>query len=120
MLLVHPVEKNEKQLPSPYQLRRKILLKHKKLPEGQDESLCLVRNDDGREMDLRNSVKNGIMYLEDPVNKEWNSHFFVLTQNKLFYTDSYRTDQVSLILLLIHCSPENSRHIIKNKILIKV
>lgn len=43
----------------------------------------------GREMDLRNTVKNGILYLEDPVDKEWNPHFFVLTQNKLFYTDSY-------------------------------
>lgn len=90
-LLTHPVEKNEKQLPSPYQLRRKILLKHKKLPEGQDENSVLVRND-GSEMDLRNSIKNGIMYLEDPVDKEWNPHFFVLTQNKLFYTDSYKME----------------------------
>lgn len=93
MLLIHPVEKNEKKLPSPYQLRRKILLKHKKLPEGQDESSFLVRNEDAREMDLRNTVKNGIMYLEDPVDKDWNPHFFVLTQNKLIYTDS--TDHVS-------------------------
>lgn len=94
MLLIHPVEKNEKQLPSPYQLRRKIILKHKKLPEGQDESAFLVRND-ANEMDLRNSIKNGIMYLEDPVDKEWNPHFFVLTQSKLFYTDSYKIDQES-------------------------
>lgn len=94
MLLIHPVEKNEKHLPSPFQLRRKILLKHKKLPEGQDESSLLTRNEDGREMDLRNTVKNGIMYLEDPVDKEWNPHFFVLTQNKLFYTGSYHSEQV--------------------------
>lgn len=40
-------------------------------------------------MDLRNTVKNGILYLEDPVDKEWNPHFFVLTQNKLFYTQHY-------------------------------
>lgn len=94
MLLVHPVEKNEKQLPSPHQLKRKILLKHKKLPEGQDENSFMIKTDDVKEMDLRNTVKNGIMYLEDPVDKEWNPHFFVLTQHKLFYTDSYRTEQV--------------------------
>ncbi|KAK6627331.1 hypothetical protein RUM44_009808 [Polyplax serrata] len=90
MLLVQPVEKNEKQLPSPWQLRRKILLKHKKLPDGVDENSLLIRSDDGREMDLRNTVKNGILYLEDPVDNEWNPHFFVLTQNKLFYTDSFQ------------------------------
>lgn len=94
MLVTHPVDKNEKQLPSPHHLRRKIILKHKKLPEGQDESAFLVRNE-GNELDLRNSVKSGIMYIEDPVDKEWNPHFFVLTQYKLFYTDSYKLDQVS-------------------------
>lgn len=47
MLLINPVDKNEKQLPSPLQLRRKIILKHKKLPEGVDENLVVTRNDDG-------------------------------------------------------------------------
>ena len=44
-------------------------------------------------MDLRNTVKNGVLYLEDPIDKEWNPHFFVLTQNKLFYTDSFQREQ---------------------------
>ncbi|XP_065161549.1 1-phosphatidylinositol 4,5-bisphosphate phosphodiesterase gamma-1 isoform X2 [Atheta coriaria] len=90
MLLIHPVEKNEKQLPSPHQLRRRIILKHKKLPEGQEEA-TLVTNE-VNDLDLRNSVKNGIMYLEDPVDKEWNPHFFVLTPSKLFYIDKYKQD----------------------------
>lgn len=47
MLLTQPVEKNEKVLPSPWQLRKKILLKHKKLPDGVDENSILIRNDDG-------------------------------------------------------------------------
>lgn len=89
MLLTQPVDKYENKLPSPYQLRRKIILKHKKLPEGEEE--MLIKNE-GNEMDLRNSVKNGIMYIEDPVDKEWNPHFFVLTNSKLFYTDSYHMD----------------------------
>jgi phosphatidylinositol phospholipase C gamma-1 len=44
-------------------------------------------------MDLRNTVKNGILYLQDPVDKEWNPHFFVLTHNKLFYTDIFHENQ---------------------------
>lgn len=38
-------------------------------------------------MDLRNTVKNGVLYLQDPVEKRWNPHFFVLTRNKLYYTE---------------------------------
>lgn len=47
----------------------------------------------GKDVDLRNTVKNGILYLEDPIDKEWNKHFFVLTQNKLFYTDSFHEQE---------------------------
>lgn len=108
MLLTQQIEKNESQLPSPHSMRRKIILKHKKLPDGNnqchnsffgDDSSggstskndgILVRPDDN-ELDIRNTVKNGILYLEDPVDQTWNPHFFVLTQhNKVFYTDSYR------------------------------
>lgn len=93
-LLVQPVDKNETCLPSPQALRRKIILKHKKLPDGVDETSFLIRNDESRqEMDLRNTVKNGILYLEDPVDREWNPHFFVLTQQKLFYTDTFSRTQ---------------------------
>ncbi|CAB0003270.1 unnamed protein product [Nesidiocoris tenuis] len=93
LLLTHPVEKNETSLPSPHQLRRKILLKHKKLPEGADDGSILFRTDDARDMDLRNTIKNGVLYLEDPVDKEWNPHFFVLTQHRLFYTGTFQGNQ---------------------------
>ncbi|XP_033208477.1 1-phosphatidylinositol 4,5-bisphosphate phosphodiesterase gamma-1 isoform X2 [Belonocnema kinseyi] len=96
MLLVQPVDKNESYLPSPYALRKKILIKHKKLPDGVDEDSFIIRNDDSKqEMDLRNSIKNGILYLEDPVDREWNPHFFVLTQQKLFYTATFSKSQES-------------------------
>ena len=49
MLVVHPMERNEKHLPSPHQLRRRIILKHKKLPEGEDEASFLVKNVDGKQ-----------------------------------------------------------------------
>uniref|UniRef100_A0A182X5M9 1-phosphatidylinositol 4,5-bisphosphate phosphodiesterase gamma n=1 Tax=Anopheles quadriannulatus TaxID=34691 RepID=A0A182X5M9_ANOQN len=101
MLLTQPIDKAEAQLPSPLQLKRKIILKHKKLPENGmlvvdeagKESAVLMRGNDESELDIRNTVKNGILYLEDPVDKGWNAHFFVLTQHKLFYTDSQRPDR---------------------------
>jgi phosphatidylinositol phospholipase C gamma-1 len=38
MLVTAPLDKTEKELPSPEKLRRRIILKHKKLPEGTDEN----------------------------------------------------------------------------------
>ena len=32
------------------------------------------------------------MYIEDPVDKEWTPHFFVLNHNRLFYTSHYKLD----------------------------
>ncbi|XP_046736207.1 1-phosphatidylinositol 4,5-bisphosphate phosphodiesterase gamma-1 [Diprion similis] len=90
MLVSQRVDKNETVLPSPDALRRKILLKHKKLPDGVDENLFIPQNDDNRqEMDLRNIGEKGVLFLEDPIDKVWNPHFFVLTGQKLHYTDRY-------------------------------
>lgn len=41
-MLVAPADKAEAELPSPERLRRKIILKHKKLPEGADESFLVL------------------------------------------------------------------------------
>ncbi|GBO38740.1 1-phosphatidylinositol 4,5-bisphosphate phosphodiesterase gamma-1, partial [Araneus ventricosus] len=42
----------------------------------------------GIDVDISNAVKNGILYLEDPVDHEkWRPHFFMLTQNKMYYTE---------------------------------
>lgn len=101
-LLIQQIEKNEIQLPSPYQLRRRIILKHKKLPEGYRNGVAedglgtidrgtLIRQEDN-ELDIRSTIKNGILYLEDPVDKIWNPHFFVLTHQKLFYTERHKTE----------------------------
>jgi phosphatidylinositol phospholipase C, gamma-1 len=49
---------------------------------------------DETELDIRNTVKNGILFLEDPVDKVWNPHFFVLSHHKLFYMDSYSNNGV--------------------------
>ncbi|KAI5640351.1 phosphatidylinositol-specific phospholipase c, Y domain-containing protein [Phthorimaea operculella] len=91
MLLGYSNDKNETALPSPHELRRKIILKHKKLPEGAEENSFAVRQEEGKDLDLRNSIKNGILLLEDPTDNEWYPHAFVLTENKLYYTENYST-----------------------------
>lgn len=96
MLLTQSIDKNESSLPSPEILRKKIIIKHKKLPDGVDEDSFVVRNDDSKqEVDLRNSIKNGILYLEDHVDRLWYPHFFVLTNQNLFYTDTFSKSQES-------------------------
>uniref|UniRef100_A0AAY5KUY4 1-phosphatidylinositol 4,5-bisphosphate phosphodiesterase gamma n=1 Tax=Esox lucius TaxID=8010 RepID=A0AAY5KUY4_ESOLU len=85
LLLTKPVDINTDQLPSPYQLRRKILIKHKKLVEGTlyEE----VTSASYSENDISNSLKNGILYLEDPIDHTWTPHYFVLTSNKIYYSE---------------------------------
>uniref|UniRef100_A0A8D3B1P2 1-phosphatidylinositol 4,5-bisphosphate phosphodiesterase gamma n=1 Tax=Scophthalmus maximus TaxID=52904 RepID=A0A8D3B1P2_SCOMX len=84
LLLTKPVENGE-ELPSPHQLRRKILIKHKKLVEGTlyEE----VTSASYSENDISNSLKNGILYLEDPIDHTWTRHYFVLTSNKIYYSE---------------------------------
>uniref|UniRef100_A0A7N8YRM7 1-phosphatidylinositol 4,5-bisphosphate phosphodiesterase gamma n=1 Tax=Mastacembelus armatus TaxID=205130 RepID=A0A7N8YRM7_9TELE len=93
LLLTKPVDNNAEELPSPYQLRRKILIKHKKLVEGTlyEE----VTSASYSENDISNSLKNGILYLEDPIDHTWTPHYFVLTSNKIYYseeTSHYQTE----------------------------
>lgn len=94
MLLVHRVGgANEAHLPSPHQLRRRIILKHKKLPEVADvvavaagataATGTLSRTDESET--LRNMPKEGKFYVQDPVDRMWKLYLFVLTQHKLMY-----------------------------------
>ncbi|GBN10574.1 hypothetical protein AVEN_244130-1 [Araneus ventricosus] len=53
MLLVQPIERDGTQMPSPAQLKRRIIIKHKKLPDGHEEKLILSR-DEGIEVVLHN------------------------------------------------------------------
>ncbi|KAH8385202.1 hypothetical protein KR200_005718 [Drosophila serrata] len=103
MLLTQPCDRNEQHLPSPYQLRRKIILKHKKLPQfdeiGNGGSLTHRSSLGGAggggagggpgEADgenMRKVVKDGLLYFKDPVDKSWNLYQFVLTQQELIYS----------------------------------
>ncbi|XP_041103270.1 1-phosphatidylinositol 4,5-bisphosphate phosphodiesterase gamma-1-like [Polyodon spathula] len=85
MLLTKPVDINADELPTPYQLRRKIIIKHKKLVEGNMYEE--VSSASCSENDISNSIKNGILYLEDPIDHNWSPHYFVLTSNKIYYSE---------------------------------
>ncbi|XP_017120555.1 1-phosphatidylinositol 4,5-bisphosphate phosphodiesterase gamma-1 [Drosophila elegans] len=105
MLLTQPCDRNEKHLPSPYQLRRKIILKHKKLPQFDDISNGIsgtgslgprsslasggggggVHGENDGE-NVRKVFKEGLLYFKDPVDKTWNLYQFVLTHQELIYS----------------------------------
>jgi len=89
LLVVAPVDKSELELPSPEKLKRKIILKHKKLPEGVDENLgVLVESDPSKHLDLSDSVKNGILKMQEENDSEdWSPHFFVLTSRMMVYSE---------------------------------
>lgn len=44
------------------------------------------------DMDLSNSEKNGILYMEDHLEREWVPHFFVLTESKMYYTEVHQEE----------------------------
>ena len=89
LLLADLVEKGASALPSPYQLRRKVILKHKKLPEGSDETVVLAESGEvqvTKQQDISNSQKNGFLFLKDPGANVWTLRYFVLTDKFLSYS----------------------------------
>ncbi|KAJ8265340.1 hypothetical protein COCON_G00144390 [Conger conger] len=92
MLLTKAVDISADGLPSPNQLKKKILIKHKKLAEGSAYEEVSTSTPYS-ENDISNSIKNGILYLEDPINHEWYPHFFVLTSSKIYYSEETSNNQ---------------------------
>ncbi|KAL5020958.1 hypothetical protein ScPMuIL_000113 [Solemya velum] len=87
MLLTEPASRDTMSLPSPEKLKYRIILKHKKLPEGSESNELRYIEENPLDGDVSNSVKNGILYLDDPIDRVWHPHFFVLTNHRLYYTD---------------------------------
>ncbi|XP_061577281.1 1-phosphatidylinositol 4,5-bisphosphate phosphodiesterase gamma-2 isoform X2 [Cololabis saira] len=94
-LLVEPVEHMAEQLPSPTQLKGKIILKHKKLNvEGG-----------GTSKDFRKGEKQGDLEIWDPVDQRWNKHYCVISDDKLYYAEEYEEEQEDLRKYQeLHCS----------------
>lgn len=85
MLVINPVNRDETSLPSPQQLRRRIILKCKKLPKDDKEIIDATEKDKG--LDLCDTVKNGKMYIQGTNSSSWAPYFFALTNDKLIYTE---------------------------------
>jgi hypothetical protein len=109
-LLTAPLDKSESDLPSPERLKRRIILKHKKLPpEGTrslDEETSKIAvtvandaaNDNVHGMDIAHSVASGILYLQDL--GEFSSHSCVSSQ----YPLNHLTNLVLGILHVDFCA----------------
>ncbi|XP_041852355.1 1-phosphatidylinositol 4,5-bisphosphate phosphodiesterase gamma-2 [Melanotaenia boesemani] len=82
-LLSEPVEHMAEQLPSPTQLKGKIILKHKKLNvEGG-----------GTSKDFRKGEKQGDLEIWDPVDQRWNKHYCIISDDKLYYAEEYEEEE---------------------------
>uniref|UniRef100_A0A8B9KDY5 1-phosphatidylinositol 4,5-bisphosphate phosphodiesterase gamma n=1 Tax=Astyanax mexicanus TaxID=7994 RepID=A0A8B9KDY5_ASTMX len=81
-LLSDPVELEAEQLPSPNQLRGKIILKHKKLNIGESFG----------QRNLHSGEKQGELFIWDPIDQKWYKNYCVLSENKLYYAEENETD----------------------------
>ena len=89
MLVSAHLDKNETELPSPERLRRKIILKHKKLPEFLGDTNSVAELDlTNNNLDEGNSVKKGILMMrEEEEAEEWLARVFVLTSKMLVFSE---------------------------------
>uniref|UniRef100_A0A8C2WMH2 Phosphoinositide phospholipase C n=1 Tax=Cyclopterus lumpus TaxID=8103 RepID=A0A8C2WMH2_CYCLU len=89
-LLIEPVDQMAEQLPSPTQLKGKIILK---VPTPHaDES-------------VEKGQKQGDLEIWDPVDQRWNKHYCVISDDKLYYAEEYEEDEEDLGKYQdLHCS----------------
>ncbi|KAM9302230.1 1-phosphatidylinositol 4,5-bisphosphate phosphodiesterase gamma-2 [Gastrophryne carolinensis] len=79
-LLTKPTEASADQLPSPTQLKEKIIIKHKKLgPKGD----YVINTDDSKE----ETKLQGELYMWDPIDQNWSVRYCAIAGDKLSYGD---------------------------------
>jgi phosphatidylinositol phospholipase C gamma-1 len=107
MLLVQPIDTSAQSLPSPNQLKGRVIIKHKKLtldesgaeivqftPVPKEEE---TQDAESLLQDLSNSVKNGLLFMQDPISKQWQKHFFVLVKSgKLMFTEQQEREEIEV------------------------
>lgn len=106
MLVKGQLEPSLVNMPSPQELRGKIIIKHKKLPD--DDSLSSEPNSiNGQSLnkgfqteflsdDSNGFIKKGFLFIRHPNFKDdWSSKFFILSQDKLFYIEDIENNQAN-------------------------
>ncbi|NXS55852.1 PLCG2 phosphodiesterase, partial [Brachypteracias leptosomus] len=79
-LLTKPIEASADQLPSPTQLKEKIIIKHKKLgPKGDID----VNLEDRKE----EKNQQGELYMWDSIEQKWTRHYCAIADEKLSFSD---------------------------------
>ncbi|CAD5112060.1 DgyrCDS1306 [Dimorphilus gyrociliatus] len=104
LLLTEPVDhtKYPHLMPSPEQLRRKILLKHKKLPEDSQPDAFV-------EFDLTDDIyKCGKLEIHDPERQNWFKHTVILKRKTLEMIEHVEPDEDSFSFTDEETSEENS------------
>jgi len=81
-LISTPIDSKEQGYPSPNKLRGRIIVKHKKLMDGDSEVEKTVQVDDS---DISSAFKNGHLDVQHPVDGTWSKYYFVLNQEFLSY-----------------------------------
>ncbi|KAI7802408.1 1-phosphatidylinositol 4,5-bisphosphate phosphodiesterase gamma-2 [Triplophysa rosa] len=76
-LLTEPLEPEAEQLPSPTQLKGKIIIKHKRLNIGENLA----------KKDLSKGDKQGELSIWDPIDEKWYKHYCVIENKMLYYAE---------------------------------
>ncbi|KAM8947136.1 1-phosphatidylinositol 4,5-bisphosphate phosphodiesterase gamma-2 [Pelodytes ibericus] len=85
LLLSRPIEASADQLPSPTQLKERIIIKHKKLgPKGD----FITKADDHKE----ETQLQGELYMWDPIDQKWSARYCAIDGDKLSYGDEIEHD----------------------------
>uniref|UniRef100_A0A8C0I3B4 Phosphoinositide phospholipase C n=1 Tax=Balaenoptera musculus TaxID=9771 RepID=A0A8C0I3B4_BALMU len=80
LLLTKPTEASADQLPSPSQLREKIIIKHKKLgPRGDVDVNMEDKKDEHKQQ--------GELYMWDSIDQKWTRHYCAIADAKLSFSD---------------------------------
>ncbi|KAF5918570.1 hypothetical protein HPG69_005005 [Diceros bicornis minor] len=80
LLLMRPTEASADQLPSPSQLREKIIIKHKKLgPRGDVDVNMEDKKDEHKQQ--------GELYMWDSIDQKWTRHYCAIADAKLSFSD---------------------------------
>lgn len=105
--LIKEQSDSSESMPSPKELERKIIIKHKKLPDADlissDQSNPIdssfpskTATIESGSADSNGFIKKGFLYLQDgSCPSKWMSRFFILTQDKLFFIEDIENDTLN-------------------------